>query len=93
MPALPPARDCPRLELCRHMPALDRACPQVEPGLSTRCMVAWQPDQGQLLAAPGRTGVTLYERLSWHACGTLGEGCEIQTLCFSPDGVATAYSI
>ena len=49
--------------------------------------MAWQPEQGQLLAAPGLVGIVLYERLSWHACGTLGEGgCEIQTLCFSPDG-------
>ena len=62
------------------------SCGQVESGLSTRCTVAWQPEQGQLLAAPGRTGVVLYERLSWTAVATLAEGTEIQTVCFSPDG-------
>ena len=49
--------------------------------------MAWQPEQGQLLAAPGPKGIVLYERDSWHPTATLAQEAEIQTLCFSADGV------
>ena len=59
---------------------------QAEPDICTRCTVAWQPGQGELLAAPGPKGFVLYERDSWHPAATLAEEGEIHTLCFSPDG-------
>ena len=60
---------------------------QVEAGICTRCTVAWQPDQGLMLAAPGsKGGVVLYERDVWQPVATLAPDTEIHTLCFSPDG-------
>ena len=55
-------------------------------------MVAWQPEQGALLAAPGPKGVVLYERDSWHPTATLAPEAEMQTLCFSPNGASNCFA-
>ncbi|KIY99401.1 chromosome transmission fidelity protein 4 [Monoraphidium neglectum] len=68
-------------------------CPKVDTASTRRSTVAWSPDGGALLAAPGRDGdVALLERLSWKAVQYLGGAHtgDVNTLAFSPNGVYLA---
>lgn len=63
--------------------------PQVATDSTRRSAVAWSPDGGALLAAPGRDNdAVLLERLSWKAAQYLSgvHTAEVNTLAFSPNG-------
>ena len=70
-----------------------RAAPRVDPGSHRRAGLAWHPDGGALLAAPGEDGaVVLYERLSWAPesrplTGGHPPGTAVCGLAFSPNGL------
>ncbi|KAJ9533673.1 hypothetical protein QJQ45_026735, partial [Haematococcus lacustris] len=64
-----------------------------EPTSSRRCSVAWHPDGGSLLAAPGTDNdVVLFERLSWSPSAYLAGGHTkaVTAFAFSPNGLYAA---
>ncbi|KAI3431740.1 hypothetical protein D9Q98_004782 [Chlorella vulgaris] len=67
-----------------------KACPKLD--LASRCrnQVAWHPDGGSLLAAPGiENDIVLYERMSWAAAITLSgqHSGMVSLLAFSSNGL------
>ncbi|KAJ9534009.1 hypothetical protein QJQ45_027110, partial [Haematococcus lacustris] len=65
-----------------------RLLAKVEPTSSRRCSVAWHPDGGSLLAAPGTDNdVVLFERLSWSPSAYLAGGHTkaVTAFAFSPN--------
>ena len=77
-------------EAVKHI-RLQQSCNQVDPGLYGRSGIAWHPDGGSLLAAPGlQNEVNLYERLSWSPAYSL-QGPHTQPVnatAFAPNGAA-----
>ncbi|KAL6760556.1 hypothetical protein V8C86DRAFT_2550734 [Haematococcus lacustris] len=70
-----------------------RLLAKVEPTSSRRCSVAWHPDGGSLLAAPGTDNdVVLFERLSWSPSAYLAGGHTkaVTAFAFSPNGLYAA---
>lgn len=67
-----------------------RSAPKVDRSGLARNGVAWHPDGGQLLAAPGlENDVALYERLSWDTTGYLTglHTAPVNVIAFSPNGL------
>ncbi|PSC69197.1 WD repeat and HMG-box DNA-binding 1 isoform B [Micractinium conductrix] len=71
--------------LCRR-----KACPKVELASMSRSQLAWHPDGGSLLAAPGTDhDVVLYERMSWEPAFSLSgqHSADVSLVAFCKNGL------
>ena len=71
-----------------------KVCPKVDTTGIARSQVAWHPDGGSVIAAPGTANgdVVFYERLSWEISSVLeGEHtCPVSLLAYSKNGLYLA---